>query len=387
MSEMNSGLSHIQCPQCGKEHSPDSVVTYCQCGSPLFAVYDTGRVAELFSRGEFPTHKRSMWRYGALLPVRSPQYVVSLGEGWTPLLRMERLGRHIGLQGLRVKDEGRNPTASFKDRGMSASVSKHLELGREHFVLPSAGNAAVSLSAYCAYAGVHATVFMPEDTPSPFVSECKMYGAEVVLVTGTISNCGAQLRRQAREGWTPLSTTKEPYRVEGKKTIIFEIAEQLGWRLPAAVVCPTGGGTAIVAAHKALQELRAIGAVEDPGTRLYAVQTEACSPIVEAYNNGTDDVAACHRPGLTTAYGLRVPQPFAGRLILRALRDTGGRAVAVPERDIEEMRSAVGRLGGLNICPESAAGLTGLRALVEAGDIDPSEEVVVLNTASAARYL
>lgn len=319
-----------------------------------------------------------------LLPVKSPSFIVSLGEGWTPLILSRRLGTHLGLRCLRIKDESRNPTLSFKDRGLCAAISKHIELGANAFALPSAGNAAVSTSAYCAAAGIPSFIFMPEDTPFQFFKDCEMYGAITTASPGTISD-SANTMKQKKGDWIDLSTTKEPYRVEGKKTLGFEISEQLGWSVPDAIICPTGGGTALIGIWKSLDELEAIGLIGKERPRLYAAQSEGCAPVVAAFETGEDTIEPWQN-GQTKAYGLRVPHPFAGRLILRALRRSGGGAVAVAESEIVSTRNLAAKMEGLDVCPEAAVGLAGLRNLVESGEVDYDEDVVVLNTGSGIKY-
>lgn len=285
---------------------------------------------------------------------------------------------------LRIKDEGQNPTSSFKDRGLCASISKHLELGSAAFAIPSAGNAGVSASAYSAAAGAKAYIFMPADTPEPFFSECEFFGAEVFRVEGNISDAGREMASRG-EDWTILSTTKEPYRVEGKKTLGFEICEQLGWQIPDAIICPTGGGTAIVGIWKAFEELESIDLIGSQRPRMYAIQSEGCAPVVSAHEKDLENVDPW-ADGETEALGLRVPSPFAGRLILQALRHSGGGAMAVAEQEISSTRRMVGRMEGMDICPEAAVGIAGLRNLVESGEIDYDENVVLLNTGSGSRY-
>jgi threonine synthase len=379
-----SSISHLECPECGKTFSADRPAGYCICGSPLLAKYSFAQVAEAAHCGEFPSDNSSLWRYSMLLPVKSPSFVVSLGEGWTPLLLTRRLGTHLGLRVLRIKDESRNPTLSFKDRGLCVAVSKHLELGVTSFAIPSAGNAAVSMSAYCAAAGAEAHVFMPEDTPKQFFEDCQMFGAVTVQTPGTISDSASVMREQ-KGNWTDLSTTKEPYRVEGKKTLAFEIVEQLGWSVPDAIICPTGGGTALIGIWKGLDELEAIGLIGHERPRMYAAQSEGCAPIVRAYETDAETIDPW-TDGQTKAFGLRVPHPFADRLILNALRRSGGGAVAVAENEIDSTRSLVARMEGINICPEAAVALAGCRNLVEAGTVDYDEDVVVLNTGSGVKY-
>ena len=354
------------------------------CGSPLFAVYDLVGVREDLVKNDFPSNMNSMWRYSQLLPVKSPSCVVSLGEGWTPLLLSRRLGKHIGLKMLRIKDEAQNPTTSFKDRGLCVAVSKHYELGAKAFALPSAGNAAVSASAYAAAAGLKSYIFMPDDTPYGFFSQCVLFGAVTTRVTGTISDAGAEMKKQNGD-WTDLSTTREPYRVEGKKTLGFEISEQTGWSVPDAIICPTGGGTAIIGIWKAFEELETIGLIGSERPKMYAAQSGGCAPIVRAIEQGTDEIEPWVN-GETEALGLRVPSPFAGRLILNAIRQSGGGAVAVAEQDIEPTRRMASKLEGLDICPETAVGICGLSNLVDSGKIDYDEDVILLNTGSGARY-
>ncbi|TFF94745.1 threonine synthase [Candidatus Thorarchaeota archaeon] len=380
-----SNITHLECPECSKSYSADTPASHCVCGSPLLVIYNLGYAADAFNCGEFPTDINNMWRYSQLLPVRSPTFVVSLGEGWTPMTIARRLGKHLGLRLLRIKNETLNPTGSFKDRGLCTAISKHLELGAKEFALPSAGNAAISTSAYCAAAGVPASIFMPEDTPEPFFRDCEMYGASTHRVKGTISDAGKKMSDMNRD-WVNLSTTKEPYRVEGKKTMGFEIVEQLGWHVPDAIVCPTGGGTALIGIWKALDELEGIGVIGSERPRLYAAQSGDCAPIVRAIELGRDSLEPWHDPH-TEALGLRVPSPFAGRLILSSIRRSGGSAVAVSETEIRPTQIMAARMEGIMMGPEAAVGLGGLRNLVEAGEIDFDEEVVLLNTGTNLRYV
>ena len=384
VGKLISYISHLECPQCRRKHSADSIKTICVCGSPLLAVYDLAGVQEEVASGEFPSEMNSMWRYSQLLPVKSPSFIISLGEGWTPLLISRHLGKHLGLRMLRIKNESQNPTGSFKDRGLCTAISKNLELGAKSFALPSAGNAAVSTSAYCAAADVPSNIFMPEDTPEPFFEACKLFGAEIFRVPGTISDAGQEMRNK-NGNWMDLSTTKEPYRVEGKKTIGFEISEQMGWDVPDAIICPTGGGTAILGIWKAFEELESVGLIGKERPRMYAAQSGGCAPIVRAIEKGTDDIEPWVN-GNTKALGLRVPNPFAGRLILNVIRNSGGGAVAVAEQDIDPIRRMTGKFEGLDICPESAVGIAGLHNLIESGAIDYDEEIVLLNTGAGYRY-
>ncbi len=381
---MISHLLHLECPQCSRSYSAEAHSTFCVCGSPLFANYDLFSVIEDIQKEQFPTKVNSMWRYSQLLPVKSPSYIISLGEGWTPLISTRRLGKHLGLRFLNVKNEAQNPTGSFKDRGLCVAVSKHIELDSTSFALPSAGNAAVSTSAYSAAGGAECHIFMPSDTPEPFFHDCIMYGAETARVDGNISECG-KIMRKADGDWTDLSTTKEPYRVEGKKTLAFEIAEQMGWKVPDVIICPTGGGTALIGIWKGLDELEALGLIDSKRPRMYAAQSAGCAPVVRAIEQGSEEIQPWQNSE-TEALGLRVPSPFAGRLILAAIRQSGGGAVAVAEQEIKPCYRMAARMEGLDFCPEAAVGLAGVRNLVEMGQIDFDEEVVLLNTGSGARY-
>ncbi len=381
---MISHITHLECPECNRYHTAEAPATFCVCGSPLFARYNLALTRELVEAEEFPSKVNSMWRYAQLLPVRSPSFIVSLGEGWTPLVDSRRLGKHLGLKSLQIKDEARNPTLSFKDRGLCAAISKALELGAEAFALPSAGNAAVSASAYSAVAGVPANIFMPEDTPKQFFEDCVRYGAKVTSIPGNISDSGNEMRSRNGE-WTDLSTTKEPYRIEGKKTLAFEIVEQLGWNVPDVIICPSGGGTALIGIWKGLDELEAVGLIGNKRPRLFAAQSETCAPIVKSFEKGSDTVEPW-TGGETQAYGLRVPSPFAGRLIMRAIIRSNGGAAAVAESQIIPMMNLAAKLEGLDLCPEASVGLAGLRNLVESNMVDFDEDVIVLNTGSGAKY-
>lgn len=325
-----------------------------------------------------------MWRFRELLPVRQGEEAVSLGEGSTPCLRAPRLGGQLDLR-LWVKDEGRNPTGSFKDRGLSAAVTRASLDGAEAFVVPSAGNAGAALSAYGARAGREVTVFVPADTPAGVRRRCQRYGAELVTVDGLITDCGRRAESLAAEtGAFNVSTLREPYRVEGKKTMMLEILETLDWEPPDAVVYPTGGGTGLIATWKVLGELAGLGLV-DRGVRLYAVQSEGCAPIVRAYRRGLDS-ADPWEEARTEAFGLRVPSALGDFLILRALRDSGGGAVAVADEAMEEGARTLGSVEGISASVEGGATLAGARKLRERGELEAGERVVLFNTGSVLTY-
>lgn len=380
---MRSQMTHLECPNCGKQYEAEKGITYCSCGSPLFARYDIDKVREDIAEGRFPDKVNSMWRYASLLPVDSHS-AISLGEGWTPLLQPKLVHEHIGLDLLRIKQEPQNPTLSFKDRGLSAAISKHNQLGSNHYVIPSAGNAAISMSAYAAAAGGQATVYMPQDTHDTFFQACSQYGAEIIPVEGTIADCGIAVN-ESKKNWTDVSTTKEPFRVEGKKTLGFEICEQLKWSLPDVIVCPTGGGTALLGIWKSLKELEEVGLIGDTRPRMFAAQSEGCAPVVRAFKEETVEVKPWSNSE-TKALGLRVPKPFADRLVLDVLRESQGGAVAAHEESIQETRQLVAEKEGLDMCPEAAIAVAGTKRLVEQGSIDKKEEVVILNTGSGIRY-
>lgn len=367
---LNPRLSGLRCSACDRQHNHRRLQGVCEaCGRPLLAGYRLVPEAPPAS-SEAPA---SLWRYAGVLPV-APAAAVTLGEGWTPLLPVS--------DGLWVKDEAQNPTGSFKARGMSVAVSAARALGAGALAAPSAGNAATALAAYGTAAGLPVVVALPADTPRPLVEECRRHGTEVHLVEGTIAEAGAWLSRHGPPGAVDLSTLREPYRVEGKKTIAYELWEQLGGRLPDVIVCPTGGGTALVGIWKALGELEALGWLgEGAGQpRLVCVQAEGCAPVVRAFETGADDTKPWTGPAPTAAYGLRVPSPIGGALCLRALRETGGTAVAVPEAAIAPAARDLSSCSGVDAAPEAGAAWGAVRHLREEGWLVPGEQVVVLNT-------
>lgn len=327
----------------------------------------------------------SMWRYRELLPVFDQQHIVSLGEGWSPLVRLRKV--LPAIESVYLKDEAFNPTGSFKARGLSMAISKAKELGVKTCVIPTAGNAGGALSAYCAKAGMQAHVYMPRQTPGAFVQECRFFGAEVTLVDGTIKDCAAAIRATGRTDWFDVSTLKEPYRLEGKKTMGYEIAEQMGWEVPDVVVYPTGGGTGLIGIWKAFTEMAQLGWTNGRMPRMVAVQTDGCAPIVRAFESGQPTAAEWEHPAPTTANGLRVPTAFADELILQILRASRGTAVAIAEA---EMNAAIGefaRREGILLSPEGAAVYVATQQLLHRGWIDPAETVVLLNTGGMYKYM
>ena len=385
---MKSYLSHLECTSCGKTYSAEEPHRTClACGKVLYARYDLEAVRQEVDRDDLASRAPTMWRYFEVMPVRKPENVISLGEGMTPLTPARNLGAHLGCPRLFIKDEGGNPTGSFKARGVSAAVSKARELGQTRLSVPSAGNAAGAVAAYCAQGGMEAHVFMPRDAPQANLQECIIYGAHLTLVDGLIGDAGRlSSEAAAREGLFDVSTLQEPYRAEGKKTMAYELAEQLGWRTPDVIVYPTGGGTGIVGIWKGFQEMLALGWLDRITTRMVAVQSEGCAPIVRAFHQGWDHAEPWEEAS-TIAAGMRVPSAIGDYLMLQALRESGGTAVAVSDQEILEDVGAMASAEGIFPCPEGAATLAGLRRLLKDGAIDPSGTIVLLNTGSGYKYL
>ena len=360
----------------------------CACGSPLLARYDLEALARTWPRAALGGRPPTLWRYREVLPPADGGAPVSLGEGFTPLLHAPRLGAALGMERLYVKDESANPTNSFKARGLSVAVTRARDLGARTLVAPSAGNAANALAAYAAQAGLAARVFMPRDVKPPFIRECELYGAHVTLVDGLITDAGRVAAAQAAEsGWYDVATLKEPYRVEGKKTMAYELAEQLGWEWPDWLIYPTGGGTGIVGMWKAFDELEQLGwmpAGRRP--RLVTVQAAGCAPIVRAFEASAER-AAPWADARTAADGLRVPRAIGDFLVLRALRGSGGAAVAVDDDAMLAAMREMGRLEGISAAPEGGATLCALRLLLARGVIRRTDRVVLFNTGGALKYL
>jgi threonine synthase len=381
-------VTHLECGLCGLKHEAHRLHNLCTaCGKPLLVRYDLER-AKMFMKKESLASRRSdMWRYREMLPVQRDENIVSLGEGWTPLLRATRLARRVGIQELYIKDESQNPTQSFKARGMATAVSMAKELGAKKLAVPSAGNAAGALAAYAARAGLKSYIFMPRDTPRANVVECQQTGAHVTLMDGLITDCGAEVgRRKEKEGWFDVSTLKEPYRVEGKKTLGYELAEQLEWRLPDVIIYPTGGGTGLIGMWKAFDEMQQLGWIGSKRPRMVTVQAEGCAPIVRAFEEG-HRFADEFPNAATTASGLRVPKAIGDFLILDALRQSGGTAVAVSDEELIEAVRDIGAVEGVFCAPEGAACLPALKQLLESGEVNKHESVVLFNTGSGVKYM
>jgi threonine synthase len=382
-----SFAKEIVCPKCQSQFSIGRILNLCPCGSPLLVSYDTEKIKTAIQKEELSGRPASLWRYHEFLPLEDERHRVSLGEGFTPMVEASRLAAELRLKKLWIKDEARNPTGSFKDRGLSVAISLANELGIKKVAIPSAGNAGGSLAAYAARAGIEAHVFMPKDTPRANIFEVERYGARLRLVDGLISDCGRLVaEHKEAEGWFEVSTLKEPYRVEGKKTLGIEIAEQLNWQLPDVIVFPTGGGTGLIGMWKAFKELEKIGWIDSRRPRMVSVQAENCAPIVRAYHQGKERTEPWPN-AQTVASGLRVPEAVADFLMLNVIRESHGTAVSVSDREMISEIDAVARLEGIFFCPEAGAGVAALRHLIRQGWVKPTEEVLIFNTASGLKYL
>src|SRR6267142_1347010 len=374
-------VTHLECAACHLKHEAQRLHNLCRkCGKPLLVRYDLERARSTLKKESLGARRADLWRYREVLPVDNDENVVSLGEGWTPLLRADRLGKELGIGRLYIKDESQNPTQSFKARGMSAAVSMAKELGAKKLVVPSAGNAAGALAAYAVCAGLECFIFMPNDTPRANVVECEQTGAEVTLMAGLITDCETEVtRRKDAEKWFDVSTLKEPYRVEGKKTLGYELAEQLDWKLPDVIIYPTGGGTGLIGMWKAFDEMEQMGWIGSERPRMVTVQASGCAPIVRAFEEGkrfADEFPNAE----TVASGLRVPKAIGDFMIIDALRASGGMAVAVTDEELIEATKEIGAAEGIFCAPEGAACLPALRRLVTDGTVKSNDRVVLFNT-------
>ncbi len=387
MSGLYSALSHLECARCGALHQATQGQGLCPCGSPMLARYDIGRVARILDRAAIAARPPDLWRYHELLPVSAAGQVVSLGEGMTPLLAMRGLGSALGVPRLLMKDEGLIPTGTFKARGAAVGVSRAAELGVTGVAMATNGNAGAAWAAYAARAGLRSLIVMPAGAPEITRAECLAAGAELYVVEGVIGDAGRLVAGMVtgRTGYQDVSTLREPYRVEGKKTMGFEIAEQLGWRLPSVIVYPTGGGVGIIGIYKALRELRELGWVSQDLPRLVAVQSTGCAPIVKAFASRARRSEPWPGPR-TVAFGITVPHALGDFLVLDAVYATGGTAVAVDDEALLADQREVARLEGTFICPEGAACVTAVRLLRESGWLSERDDVVVLNTGTGLKY-
>jgi len=380
-------LSHLECTACELRHEWKNLQNLCtSCHKPLFAIVDLVRLRRIgtLTREALAAREKSLWRYRELLPL--PEYVepVSLGEGGTPLLPVAKFGGDVDLW---IKDESQNPTQSFKARGMSVAVSMAKYLGATKLAVPSAGNAGGALAAYAARAGLEAHIFMPRDTPRANIIECRELGAHVILIDGLITDCGTEIaRRKDAEGWFDMSTLKEPYRIEGKKTLGYELAEQFDWKLPDVILYPTGGGTGLIGMWKAFYEMETLGWIGKKRPRMFSVQATGCAPIVRAFDAG-EKAAAEFPDAHTIASGLRVPKAIGDFLILKILRESNGGAIAVDDEEMIRVAREVGSTEGLFVAPEGAACFAALKSLRRADKIAAAERVVIFNTGSGIKYL
>ncbi len=381
-----SYLDHLECPRCSTIYDADTQAHLCLCGSPLLARYDLQAAKKYISKDQLRTREFTLWRYHELLPVRSATNIVSLGEGMTPLLPLKRIGQQLDLPHLYVKDEGVIPTGSFKARGAAVGVSRAKELGVQVLAMPTNGNAGGAWATYAARAGLQAVVVMPEAAPTITRNECAITGAHLFLVNGLISDAGAIVGRAVKTyGWYDASTLKEPYRIEGKKTMGYEIAEQLGWEVPDVILYPAGGGVGLIGIYKALRELQQLGWIGEKLPRLVAVQASGCDPIVQAWQEGKAE-SQFKQHSHTIAFGINVPKALGDFLVLEAIRATNGCAIAVSDEELLQAQARLASQEGLYACPEGAATLAAAEKLVATGWIKAHERVVLLNTGSGLKY-
>jgi threonine synthase len=382
-----TNVSHQECSVCGRQYEAGKIHTLCECGGPLLVRYDLEKARATWDRESLTRAPSSMWRYAPLLPVRDARHIVSLGEGMTPLLKTSRLGAALGASDLWVKDEGINPTGSFKARGLSCAISMCVELGLSKVAIASAGNAGSALAAYAAAAGIEAHVFMPRDVPQSNYAECRAYGAHVTLVDGLISDCARIItQRKDAEGWFDISTLKEPYRIEGKKTMGYEVAEQFGWILPDAIFYPTGGGVGLIGMWKAFAELEALGWISGQRPKMVAVQAEGCQPVVRAFEQG-EMTSTFWEHAHTVAAGLRVPKPLGDALSLAAIRASGGTAISVSDEELLDASIQLATDTGIFPAPEGGACVAALKRLLANGFLKPDERIVLYNTGTGLKYL
>lgn len=379
-------LTHLECSVCGDRHSPHELQSVCRsCGKSLIACYDLQKARGQLTRECLKNQKPSMWRYRALLPIEREENIVSFGEGMTPIIHLETIGSELSMSKLFLKDEGQLPTGSFKARGLGMAISKAKELGVKKVCMPSAGNAGGAMAAYAARAGMESFVFLPEDTPQINIKECMACGAHVELVKGNISDAAKAMNQKKGKDWFDVSTLKEPYRLEGKKTMGYEVAEQYDWNLPDVIFYPTGGGTGLIGMWKAFDELEKLGWIGKKRPKMVSVQTAGCAPIVKAFNEKKKE-SEFWQNAQTIASGLRVPKAFADYMILKAIYESGGFAVSVSDEEIINAVREIASKEGLFICPEGAATLVALRVLLREGKIDKRESILLFNTGAGIKY-
>ncbi len=384
LTDVKTLYSHLICSKSGKKYDKNVLQTFSELHKPLLAQYD---LAFGLDKSMLLDRPNNMWRYREMLPVEQDENIVSLGEGFTPILPMKTLGKQLSINDLYLKDEAFNPTGSFKARGLSMAISKAKELGVRKCVIPTAGNAGGAMSAYCAKAGLEAHVFMPMATPEIFKKECEYFGAKVTLVNGSIRDCALEINRVREPDWFDISTLKEPFRLEGKKTMGYEIAEQMDWQLPDVIIYPTGGGTGLIGIWKAFDEMEQLGWIGSERPRMVVVQTEACYPIVKAFQEGKFTAEPFQNPAETIANGLRVPAAFGDELMLQILHESEGTALAVSEAQMLESLKEVAQQEGILLAPEGAATYAALKKLAADKWIDSEDKVLLINTGSAYKYM
>ena len=385
---MMNFVTHLECANCGEHYEAGQVHNLCtSCNRPLWVRYDLAQLKQQFPQQALQGRPPTLWRYLEMLPIRDPGNIVSLTETVTPILETRRLGAHLGLSHLYVKDESRLPTGSFKARGMALAVSMANELGLKKLAAPTAGNAGGALAAYAARAGMEASIFMPDDTPAINVKECFLAGAKTYLVNGLINDCGRIVQEgKKQKGWFDISTLKEPYRIEGKKTMGLELAEQFDWALPDVILYPTGGGTGLIGMWKAFDELEKLGWLKSAKKpRMISCQSDGCAPIATAFSKGERFAQKVEKPA-TIASGIRVPAAVGDFMILDAVRESGGLALATPEADIPKWMRLVTSLEGIALCPEAAVCCGAIEVLLQRGEIKNDERVLFFNTAAAQKY-
>lgn len=381
-NNLKSQLSKLECTKCSKEYSPQEKHKLCTCGKVLYPQYDLEKAKETLSKDSMAKRRYDIWRMTEIMPVYNAQYRYTLGEGWTPILPLKNFGKEMGLTNLYLKDEGLNPTGTFKSRGLCAAVSKGAELGIDEYVIPSAGNAGAALSAYAARAACKAHVFVPKDAPELTIKEIRGLGADLVLVDGLITDAGKLAKERAEKyGWFDVSTLKEPYRVEGKKTMGLELAEQLDWSLPDVIIYPTGGGTGIVGMWKGFKELESLGMIGSERPRMVSVQSTGCAPMVQAYKDRKENADPWENAS-TIAAGLRVPSAIGDYLILNAIRESDGTATAVSDSKIKEYMFSLAKKEGILLCPEAAATVAALEDLINSGFLDKTDNIILFATGS-----
>jgi threonine synthase len=378
--------SELACSRCQKIFSPNQILNVCECGAPLLVRYDLAALRGRWTKGDLASAESSMWRYAPVLPAGRAE-AVTLREGWTPLHETKALGHALGASDLWVKDDGRNPTDSFKARGMACAVSMAKKFGVRKLAVPSAGNAASALAAYAAAAGLEAHIFMPNDVPQSNFVECQSFGARVTLVDGLIGDCGRLVaERKSREGWFDVSTLKEPYRIEGKKTMGYEVAEQFAWELPGAILYPCGGGVGLIGMWKAFAELEELGWIGARRPKMIAVQAAGCEPITRAFEQGAAEsefFAQAH----TVASGLRVPKALGDFLVLQAIRESAGTAISVTDQEMLDAALLLARTEGIFAAPEGGACVAAVTRLLQSGFLKREERILIYNTGSGLKYL